>query len=820
VNGVTQIPSSIPVFDTVNFSAPYDAGGGTPVNQYVIAARIDYKLSDKTQMFFRDGYESQNFFPGSAFYSAYPQYDVGSVNTNQSYLYSIDHTFTANILNNARISYTRFNSINSFNTALTNTPNLMLVTPVDPVTGGYVNMPGLENSSEPGLGGLPFGGPQNTLQPEDDLSWIKGRHSMRFGFQFTYIQLNVAYGAYAQAVEQLGSTTQTSMNSLVNAGDTPGGSPLFTFTPRVNAENHYPCTVNPDGSLNTTPACEVTPPLPSASYARSYRYNDWAPYAMDSFRLNRRLTLNYGLRYEHYGVQHNNKGDLDSNFYRGPGTSYFQQVANGSVQIASQSPVGGFWKPSWGTAAPRVGFAYDVFGDGRTSLRGGYGISYERNFGNVTYNASFNPPASAVINSVCGINSSGFIGTNCGVLVTNAPLGPLGEPGPPTALPPSELRMPNPDIRTAQTQFWSLDVQRELTRNTLVDVSYSGAHGVHLYDIANINMIGAAQFYLNAPTSFGPSVACEYTGVNGACLTRPNDQYASINQRGSDGYSHYNALNVKFQTQNLYNTGVSIVANYTFAHALDNISSTFSDSLQGGSGYIGSLGYTDFTNPRLDYGNADYDIRHRFVLSPIWETPWFKTGRGFMTQALGGWTVSGIFTARTGTPFSAYDYSNVFNGYQVPRLTPATPAQFQVSTPVGVAGAANVWSAGTLPLPASFAPLDPTLGISDFGPFPAGMTGRNAFRGPGAWNLDMGVGKKFKLTERLGLEFRAEGFDIFNHHNFYVNTTTLAYDGLNSDGSLPSAIPITEMKGGLGTLATGGNHDERRFGQFALRLLF
>ncbi len=84
------------------------------------------------------------------------------------------------------------------------------------------------------------------------------------------------------------------------------------------------------------------------------------------------------------------------------------------------------------------------------------------------------------------------------------------------------------------------------------------------------------------------------------------------------------AFNLKFQTQNLHNTGLSLVANYTWAHAIDDISSTFSDSLQGGSGYIGSLGYTDLLRPGLDLGNADYDVRNRFVLAPIWNTPWFK----------------------------------------------------------------------------------------------------------------------------------------------------------------------------------------------------
>jgi hypothetical protein len=109
INGVTAVPASTPVFDTVNFTAPFDAGGGVPVNQYVIAARIDYKLSDKTQMFFRDGYESIDEFPGSSFYSAYPQYDVGTTATNQSYLYSLDHSFSTDILNNTKVSFTRFN---------------------------------------------------------------------------------------------------------------------------------------------------------------------------------------------------------------------------------------------------------------------------------------------------------------------------------------------------------------------------------------------------------------------------------------------------------------------------------------------------------------------------------------------------------------------------------------------------------------------------------------------------------------------------------------------------------------------------------------
>jgi len=191
-----------------------------------------------------------------------------------------------------------------------------------------------------------------------------------------------------------------------------------------------------------------------------------------------------------------------------------------------------------------------------------------------------------------------------------------------------------------------------------------------------------------------------------------------------------------------------------------------------------------------------------------------KNGRGALGEVAGGWSLSSIITARSGVPFSVFDYTNDENFYTVPRLTPSTTiASYGVGSPQMVGP--NLFNALSVPVPASFAPLDPTLGMSDFGPFPANMTHRNAFRGPGAWNTDLAVGKSFKVTERVGLQFRAEGFDVFNHHNYYVNTTDLLYDG-------PTTTPlqVTELKGGLGTLATGGNHDERRFGQFSLRVNF
>ena len=830
-NGTTPIPTSQPLFDTVNFTAPFNSGGGVPQNTYDLLGRLDYNLSNKTQLFFRFARYSEADQPGADGYSPYSQYDVGDSNFANSGLFSINHVLRDNLLSNSKVSFTRFNVASSFNTALTNTPNLYLqngeeAQSANPASGNTIELPGLQNSTD-GSGGLPFGGPQNTLQLEEDLAWTKGRHSMRFGGEFTYIQLNYAYGAYQQAVEALGGNLQNSLNSLINAGgivDPSSGafaSPMVEFDARV-AGGVLPCVLDTYGNPIVTPACTVTPPLPQASPARSYRYKDWAAYAQDSFKLTRRLTINYGLRYEHYGVQHNDIQSLDSNYYFG-NCSFPCNIQTGQVQISPTTSIGQMWAPRWGTPAPRVGFAWDVFGNGKTALRGGAGISYERNFGNVTYNASFNPPASAVVQATCTANANGIVqyvpGStgNCTNLVTNNDLGPLGEVGGPVSgLPPVELRDNSDNINVAQTQFWSLAIERQLAPNTILAISYSGAHSVHLYDLSNLNLPGTAQAWAGQPlvTGTDPTTGetCPdtnpTTGV-ASCYTRLNQQYANINVRGSNGVGTYNGLNVKFQTQDFRHTGLTVVANYTWSHALDDLSDTFSGSLTSES-----LGYLDPLHPQLDYGSSDFDVRQRLVVSPIWQTPWFKSGRGFAAQALGGWEISGIYTARTGIPFSIYDYGNdELNYYNIPRLIPVSPiTNYKVtSTPTAIAGVANQFNGYAIPASnlAALEPLNAVTGIDDFGPFPSTMTARNAFAGPGAWNIDAAVQKNFKLTERLGLQFRAEGFDVLNHHNFYLFPYSTIEDN-----------EVILEKGGIGTAASGGNNDERWFMQFSLRLTF
>jgi len=377
-------------------------------------------------------------------------------------------------------------------------------------------------------------------------------------------------------------------------------------------------------------------------------------------------------------------------------------------------------------------------------------------------------------------------------------------------------------------QFWGATLERQLGGKAAVSLEYNGAHGLHLYDIVNINEIGAPQAFAGVPvvTSDPNNSACSATAtfdpvtgtqLTGPCLTRPNQAYTAINNRGTQAFSHYNSLNVHFSTQELGHTGLFILSNYTWAHSMDNLSTTFSES----SAQF-NLGFTNPGNPWLDYGNSDYDIRHRLALEMTWTEPFLKSGKGVLRQAAGGWSISPIFTARTGVPFSVWDPTNTLNAFSgagVPRYVPSAPlTTLKTGTPVD-SGSPNLFNILTLPAANSFA--NPALatvgfpnGISDFGPYPAGMTTRGMFYGPGAWSLDMALSKTFALTERFSLEFRAEAFDILNHVNLY---TIAANAAVNGSGPLT----IQGKFGGLGVgNAEGANHDERRFGQFALRLHF
>ena len=788
--------------ETVSFNVPGDSGGGLPQNTWLEVARVDYNITDKTIFYARYAAAHELDFDGTVNSSPYAGYNTGQKIFDQNYDFSLVHYFTPNLVNTAKATYNRINGpVQGLSTAAIS-PTLYIDAQVSAVNGVPLVFPGYSETT-PG-NGIPFGGPQNLYQFHDDVSWTHGKHQFKFGGQFIQIRDNRVFGAYENPVEVLSTTVDKGLTNLINGE-------IRQFQGAVYPQGKFPCPKDASGVVQVSPDCTLTLPVGPPAFNRNYRYNDGAVYGQDSWKVTSHVTLNLGLRWEYYGVQHNANQNLDSNFVMGTGATEFDRIRNGSVQLAKNGGV--FWKPKYTNFGPRIGFAWDIFGDGKTSLRGGYSIGYERNFGNVTFNAIQNPPNYAVVSLISASANSGNGGDVAFMPVFSDVAGPLAGTGT-KALPAVSQRAINQNIKTAYASTWDLSIDRSVGKGVL-SVFYAGSHGVHLYDIANVN-----------PTSGGGIYLGDARATN-----RLNYQYSNMNFRSDGGFSHYNALNVRYGITNFMNKGLGLTANYTYSHSLDNLSSTFTETFGGISGAY-QLGYLDGFNPRLNYGNSDYDIRHRFNLSATWLLPWMKTSNNaFARTALGGWGLGLVFSVRSGSPFTIYDCTNS-NDTGCPLWSPTVGIRTSgSSTAVG----GNLYNYIALPFTTQVIKGNPTsvvdnTGVSQGMPMCTGLfhvgctytTGgqpypdRNQFFGPAYWNSDMNFYKTFKLTERFSLQFRGEFYNIFNHHNAYVTGLNLDVSSLGF-GNNPTYIQ-TE-KGGVYGYA-GQPNDERRNIQFGLKLMF
>jgi hypothetical protein len=759
--GITAVPANTPAFMEVAYSLPTDLGGGFPQNDLQTVTRIDYNLSDKTQVYGRYALQDTTLFEGTNANSPYQGFNTGTFAFNQNAMISATHTFSQNVVSQSKFAFNRVNTGAPLGENPAG-PTLYLATARQAINNVLVALPGYLPFN-PGSA-IPAAGPTNQFQFYQDLNYQKGNHQFRFGGSFFHIQQNRSFGAFQNSVQTLGTGVASGANNLV-AGQ------LIKFQVAVDPRGGFPG--NP-----------VTTPLNEPSFTRYNRYDEWAVYFNDAWRVRQGLTLNLGLRYEYYGVQHNNDPSLDSNFYFGSGSTLQERIRNGSVQVAGNSPVGGLWAPDKNNFAPRVGFAWDVTGDGRTSLRGGYGVSYERNFGNVTFNVIQNPPGQSVVTVNAG--DPGF--PTIPVSANN--LGPLAGSGATIRLPSSGLRHVREDVRNAYAHFWSAAFERELGTGTVASIEYSGSAGRSLYSLENINRAGFGPVYLSSNA----------TTPTGGSSSRLNGQYTDINTRGNSGYSNYNALIFGAESNNFRNRGLAFTARYTFSSSKDNLSSTFSDA---NGNY--NLGLLDPFNPALDYGPADFDARHRFTSSFTYEVPYFdKLDSKLARHLLGGFTLTGIFNARTGNPFTVFDCTSGVAG-TCHRFIPGGAVQFNGSgNPSATAGVAN--SFDYIQLPTSVIYTNALAGNGAVGPFPAEMTRRNAFRGPGYWNMDAGLYKRIKFNEKYSLQLRLESFNVFNHANLFIVNANLDASGTNT---------ITAQRG----VFPSGNL-ERRNVQLAAKFIF
>ncbi len=672
-----------------------------------------------------------------------------NVFTENSTSWEISHTmsFGPNNINNIRYGQLGAKSIQGVTPAPASdvaTLNVASVfTDLPDYARGYPNISiGGYNASAGSPGNTPTTSDIPTWEIADSFNSIHGKHSLSIGFDFrSWVQKRNLSGNF------LGSYGYSSATINQNGSNgTNGCATVYCGTGNSTADfllGYY------SGASTFQPGPFSTGSTPGNLNQFHFKY--FAPYVQDDWKATSNLTLNLGIRWDFRTIPYETNDKMfwvDTANTKG-GLCF----ANKALLTDGIAPVdNGFYRycgrnnprtPSYLPFAPRLGFAYRPFGDNRTVIRGGYGITFDSSLTREIDNSgdlypyvirtALNPvtqtvpkltdqlfPATATPHAVSVATEGGqFIA----VIISENPINPY-------------------------VQQYSLSVQRELAPNTTLEVNYVGNKGTHLLDRVNINQ----------PTTPLNPAACDASqGIGGDCPVvnrRPLPNFTSANGALDSrwiGYSNYNAGNVKFERRS---SDLAAVLVYTYSKSMDDKSAA-----AGIGATNGFAGHLDDRNPSLDYARSDFDVGQRFVASFVYNLP---VGRGkkllgssnrVVDAAVGGWSVTGIGTFQKGFPYSVqandkYGLLLAFN---------------QRANLVGNPNTGFTKSVNQYFNTAAFSqPLAGTFGNS----------GRNILREPGINNWDIGTLKNFALYERVNLQLRLESFNTFNHVQYGVDPTS------------------------------------------------
>lgn len=782
------------IFPTQNTAGVnFFGGNNSPTNVREEIARVDHQFTPKLSVFGHWVSEQISQTYGTTQWSGDNVPSVADVFGNPSYSAVVHTTYVISptLLNEAAFNYNG-NRIHIIPDGLVTAPsgftfNRLFSGPNQDSRIPSINLNGVTGADYT-ANWTPWNNKADDYQLRDDLAWTRGAHQFKFGFSWALYKK--AQDAFANTEGNFNfNGTFTSPSGCVASSTVSCGYDFADYLLGL-------------GQQYTEDAVKITGQWNNVS---------WAAYVQDNWRVTPRLTLNLGLRWD--AIPHTYEANQQSsnfypNLYNPSAAATFD--ANGNICSANSVPacaggasqglstssnpilagvqfytngigVGGqngipkgLVNNSWANFGPRLGFSYDLSGQGRTVVRGGFGVMYERIQGNDMYNGAVNPPGdlSPTLNNVSLSNPGFNITTGNTITPALLPVLPLNVSGISEYYPPPV------------SYQYSLGVQQALGTKTVLGVSYVGSESRHENYYAEIN--------LPPITDVPQLVANNGTLNNGTSInqimTYPG--YHGIRLAENGGTANYNSLQVDLHGN--VRRDLQLQFGYTYSRAIDEVGSA------GNSGGDLSNLTNPYVGPSYDRGPSNYDRTHVAFVNFVYQLPFFRdSGNHALKSVVGGWELSGIITAESGAPLNLG-----VNGSNASSVIPNDGGSSgnnsgnrpDIISPVSYPRTVGAWFN-----PASFvAPACQT------GPDCWGNFAFDGLRGPGRDNWNLSVLKNFAITERLKMQFRADTFNTWNHTQFKG-------DGNNG------GISLNQGSSNFG--AVTGAFDPRVF-QLALKVLY